>query len=170
MTSRTLIATVCCFITIGSFLLAEDTDATATTSEPESFILESKETRILHKLLEMEDEELASLRQTIEHIEKMSPEERARLRTRIGVIHRMPPEKVDRLRRKFRAIPEEQRDAMRTRWMEMSPEEHAELRSKLKEMTPEERQAFLLERGLLPPHPRRHHKVGRSENLEGKNL
>ena len=156
MKSRTYIALFCCFFCAAGFLLAEDAEE-AITEQPEDLIRASKETRILHRLLEMDDEELAQLRQTIDRIEKMSPEEKDELRNRIGAIHRMSPGKVDRLREKFKAIPKEQREAMRTRWMEMGPEEHAELHSRLKSMTAEERMALLKEKGfLLPPLPEQH--------------
>lgn len=149
MKQNTFITTFCCLLIAVSSLLAEETDYAA--SEPESPIHVSKETRVLHHLLQMEDHELTKLRQTIERIEKMSPEEKVELRRHIGALNRMPPERVEAMRKKFKAIPREQREAMRTRWMEMSPEERAELRAELREMTPEERHAFMKEKGFLPP-------------------
>ena len=157
MKLRTYITLFCCFFCVAGFLLAEDAEETI-AEQPEDAIRASKETRVLHRLLEMDDEELTQLRQTIDRIEKMSPEEKDELRKRIGAIHRMPPGKVDRLRKRFRAIPKEQRDAMHARWMEMSPEEHLELRSRLESMTIEERTALLKEKGFLPPLPPRHHE------------
>jgi hypothetical protein len=165
MKSYKIITTFCCLLSTASFLLAEDVEK-AISQEPESIIQAGKETRILHRLLEMDNEELTQLRQTIERIEKMSPEEKDQLRTRISAIQQMAPDRVDRLREKFKAIPLEQRNEMHARWMEMGPEEHAELHAKLKSMTLEERQAFLEEKGFLPPHPLRAHKKTLFEDLE----
>lgn len=150
------IFTFCCSLFAVSSLLASNVAGEATT-EPEN-IHSSKETRVLDRLLQMDDRELARLRQTIERIEKMSAEEKAELRKRIGAIHRMPPERVAALRKKFKAIPREQRKAIRDRWMEMSPEERTELRLELRKMAPKERQAFLKEKGILPPPPKKHKK------------
>lgn len=156
MKSSTSTLLLYCLLAAVSSLLADDHADTKTVAAPEA-IHSSKETRMLYRLLQMEDHELTKLRQTIERIEKMPPEERAELRERIGTIHRMPPEHVDAMRKRFKAIPREQREAMHTRWMEMSMEERAELRSELREMPPEERRDFLEKKGLLPPlpHPRK---------------
>ena len=151
MKTRTVIATVVSLLATVCFLAAKDTDRDFPILENRVHI--NKETRILHKLLSMDDAELAKLRQTVERIEKMSPEERAQLRARIGEFSTMPPEAVERLRKNFRAIPKEQREAMRARWMEMSPQERAEQRARVRAMSPEEREIFFEERGFLPPLP-----------------
>lgn len=116
------------------------------------------ETRLLQQLLKMEDQQLANLRQTIEHIEQMTPEEKAQMRGRIGTIRKMPPEKVAAMRKQYKDIPKEEREAMRDRWLQMSPEARAEWREKLRSMSREERQAAFKEQGFLPPPPHRDRK------------
>lgn len=123
--------------------------------------------RLLQHLLQMDDAQLANIRQTVERIEKMPPEERTKMRERIGKMQNMPPEKVEAMRAKFKAIPPEQRDAMRQRWMEMPHEERKEWRSKLKAMTPEERKAAFEEQGFLAPPPNRDKKGPRASKNMG---
>ncbi len=116
------------------------------------------ETRLLQHLLEMDSQQLAQLRQTIERIEQMEPEEKERLRNKIGKMHDMPPERIDAMRKKYEAIPEEKRAEMRKRWSEMAPEERRALRDKFKAMSPEEREAALEENGFIPLPPRKDRK------------
>ena len=116
------------------------------------------EARILSHLLELDDEQLGKLRQTIERIEKMSPEERSALRRHIRKMDDMDSEKVDAIRRRFEKIPQETRDAMRQRWLEMTPEERHAWRTRLRGMSPEERQRVLREQGFLPMGTHRHSK------------
>lgn len=115
------------------------------------------ETRMLQHLLQMETEDLANLRQTIERIERMTPEEKKLLRERIGKLDEMKPERVEAMRERFEAIPKETRDAMRQRWLDLSPEERQEWRKKLREMSPEERHEVLNKEGFLPV-PGKEHK------------
>lgn len=128
------------------------------------------ETRLLQHLLQMNDAELANLRQTVQRIEKMSPQEKAQLRERIGKFANMAPGKVVAMRQKFEAIPKEQREAMIQRWMEMSPEERAEWRVQLNEMSPAERKILYEEEGFMLP-PRYNRKKGpRAKRPDGKGL
>lgn len=110
-----------------------------------------RESRMLMHLLEMEDAELAKLRQTVERIEAMSPKERSTMRQRLGKLQKMDPERREALRERFEAIPKEKREAMRKKWMEMSPEERREWRKKLREMSLEERADAIDNAGIMPP-------------------
>ena len=125
------------------------------------------ESRLLQHLLQMDDEQLSNIRQTVERIEKMPPEERKKMRERIGKMQEMPPEKVEAMREKFKAIPPEQRDAMRQRWMDMPHEERMEWRNKLKNMSPEERKAAFEDEGFLAPPPNRDKKGPRASKNMG---
>ncbi|CAA6677896.1 MULTISPECIES: DUF3106 domain-containing protein [unclassified Lentimonas] len=122
------------------------------------------ESRLLLHLLEMDDAQLASIRQTVERIEKMPPEERQKMRERIGKMRDMPPEKVEAMREKFKAIPQEQREAMRERWMSMTHEERNEWRDKLKRMSREDRNAVFEEQGFLAPPTIRDKNGSRAQN------
>lgn len=93
--------------------------------------------RMLARLLEMDDTELASLRGTIEKIEAMSPEQKKVLRQRIRRLETMDPHRVEAMRKKLDDMPEDQREAMRRRWMEMTPEERHEWRQKHRERRPD---------------------------------
>jgi len=126
------------------------------------------ESRLLQHLLEMDDQQLSNIRQTIERIEKMPPEERQKMREHIGKMRNMPPEKVEAMRERFKAIPQEKREAMRERWMNMTPEERMEWRDKLKDMSPEDRKALFEEQGFLAPRQNRAPKGPRISN--GKEL
>ncbi len=108
------------------------------------------ETRMLHHLLQMEQEELVKLRQTIERIEQMTPEEKELLSERIGRLEKMKPGKVEAMRQHFKAIDPEVRDAMRQRWLEMTPEARQQWRQKLRKMPPEARAKVFEEHGFLP--------------------
>lgn len=114
-----------------------------------------QETRMLHHLLQVPDEDLAALRQTIERIEQMSPEEKAQLRERIGKLEKMPPERIEAMRERFEAIDPEIRETMRRRWMEMTPAARREWRDKLRTMSHEERAQVFEEQGFLPAPGRR---------------
>lgn len=126
------------------------------------------ETRMLRHLLEMQPEELAALRQTIERIERMSSEEKIQLRERLGKLEKMAPEHIDAMRKRFQSIAPETREAMRQRWLEMTPETRSEWRQKLRTMSREERAQVFEEQGFLPipgngPKPSR---PARSESSE----
>ena len=108
------------------------------------------ETRMLHHLLKMEQQELTALRQTIERIERMTPEEKALLRERISKLDKMKPERLEAMRKHFDAIDPETRDAMHQRWLEMSSEERRNWRKKLRDTTVEERINLFKEQGFLP--------------------
>jgi hypothetical protein len=154
-TFTVITAIFCLAITSVGMAGQEPTD---TPRPPEEQRGSGGETRLLQHLLQMDAQQLADLRQTIERIEKMSPEERAQLSERIGKIHDMPPGKIDAMRKKYEAIPEEQREAMRKRWMEMNNTERSEWRKKLRKMTDEERQAIFEEQEFMPPPPPRDKK------------
>jgi|GEM_PF-700153 len=126
------------------------------------------ESRLLQHLLEMDDAQLTSIRQTIERIEKMSPEEKQKMRERIGKMHDMPSGNVEAMRQKFKKIPQEQREAMRERWIEMTPEERAQWRDKLRSLSPEERKAVFEEQGFRAPHPKRDKKGPNSKRPDSK--
>lgn len=117
----------------------------------------SHESRMLQHLLEMDDAQLAKLRETIEHIEKMPPEEKANMRQRLQKMNRLPPEQVEQMRQRVQQIPKEQRDAMRQRWAELSDEERTQWRERFRQMSPEERREAIQEKGFRPPPP---HKQG----------
>ena len=53
------------------------------SQKPEPINRGNQETRTLHKLLKMPEQELSALRQTIERIEAMDSEEKERMRVRI---------------------------------------------------------------------------------------
>ena len=110
----------------------------------------NQETRMLHKLLKMPEQELSALRQTIVRIEAMDPEEKERMRWRIGKLEQMQPERVNALRERFKAIDPETRAAMRKRWMEMAPELQRDWRDRLRDMAPEKRAEVFDEQGFLP--------------------
>ena len=156
MKTTTLIASLCYLLITATYAVGQSAPDTRPEGAPPRG--SSGESRILQHLLQMDDEGLANLHQTIERIQKMSPQEKAQLRERIGKIDRMAPEKVAAMRKKYEAIPREQREAMRERWMAMSPEEHKEWRQKLKKMSPAERKAVFEAQGFLAPHPHRDKK------------
>ena len=166
MKTTTLIASLCCLLITATVAVGQEDVRSAPPEAREHGGRSGGETRILHHLLQMDDQGLANLRQTIERIENMSPEEKAQLRDRIGKIDKMPPEKVDAMRKKYEAIPKEQREAMRKRWMEMSPEERKEWREKLRSMSHEERAAVFEEQGFMAPRPK-HDKKGPRQNHPG---
>ena len=120
------------------------------SQKPEPRSWGNQETRMLHNLLKMPDQDLSALRQTIERIESMDAEEKERMRVRIGKLEQMTPERVDALRERFKAIDPETRAAMRDRWIEMAPEVQRKWRDKLRDMTPEERAEVFEEEGFLP--------------------
>lgn len=167
MKTTTLIASFCCLLIAVTSAVGQDAPRGA---RPEGTQQRGSggETRILQHLLQMNDQELVNLRQTIERIEKMSPKEKAQLRERIGKIHNMPPEKIDAMRKKFKAIPKEQREAMRERWMGLSPEERAEWREKLRNMPPEERKTVFEEQGFMAPPPHKNKKGPHLKRPEGR--
>ncbi len=151
MKTTTLIASLCCLLIAATSAVGQDTNKAQPDAKHRG--APGGETRLLQHLLQMDDQELANLRQTVERIEKMTPEEKAQLRERIGKFHKMPPEKVAAMRKKYESIPKEQRAAMRKRWMEMSPEERAEWREKLRNMSHAERTAIFEEQGFMAPPP-----------------
>lgn len=156
MKTTTLLSLICCaLIASASGLAAAGPDAQPQQrpGPPHGDQRHGDETRLLQHLLEMDDSQLANLRQTIERIEKMPPEEKARLRERIGKMHKMDPEHIEAIREQYEAIPKAQREAMRHRWTSMTAEERAEWRQKLREMSPEEREAVFEEQGFMPPQP-----------------
>lgn len=157
MKTTRLIASLCCLLIVATNAVGQDARNTRPEGAPQQRG-SGGETRILQHLLQMNDEQLVNLRQTIERIEKMSPEEKTQLREHIGRIHKMSPGKVDEMRKKFEAIPQEQREAMRERWMGLSPEERAEWREKLRSMPPEERKAVFQEQGFMAPRPHKNKK------------
>jgi hypothetical protein len=108
------------------------------------------ETRMLHHLLEMDQEDLTALRKTIERIERMTPEEKTLLRERINKLETMKPERLEIMRKHFDAIDPEVRDAMHQRWLEMSSDERRSWRKKLHDIPEEERINLLTEQGFLP--------------------
>jgi hypothetical protein len=124
------------------------------------------DTRLLQHLLEMDNDELANLRATVERIEKMPKEERDLLKSRIGKLKQMTPERIEAMHEKYRAIPEETREAMRSRWMKMSTEERSEWRQKLRSMSPVDRSAVFEKEGFLPA---RNRGTGKSGQPNGEN-
>ena len=132
------------------FLLCALSLWSQSSQKPEPRSWGDQETRMLHNLLKMPDQDLSALRQTIERIEAMDAEEKERLRGRIGRLEQMTPERVDALRERFKAIDPETRAPMRDRWMEMAPEVQRDWRDKLRNMTPEERADVFEEEGFLP--------------------
>lgn len=118
--------------------------------KPEPINRGNQETRTLHKLLKMPEQELSALRQTIQRIEDMDPEEKERMRERIGKLEQMQPERVNALRERFKAIDPATRAVMRKRWMEMAPELQRDWRDRLRDMTPEQRAEVFDEQGFLP--------------------
>ena len=118
--------------------------------KPEPVNRGNQETRTLHKLLKMPEQELSALRQTIERIESMNSKEKERMRERIGKLEQMQPERVNALRERFKAIDPATRAAMRKRWMEMAPELQRDWRDRLRDMAPEQRAEVFNEQGFLP--------------------
>lgn len=108
------------------------------------------ETRMLHHLLQMEQDDLTALRKTIERIERMTPEEKTLLRERINKLEKMKPERLEIMRKHFDAIDPKVRDAMHQRWLEMTSEERRNWRKKLHEIPEEERINLFKEQGFLP--------------------
>ena len=150
MNTHRLLSLLCCMLlTATSSVCPAATSPQATPEQPDK---PHTETRLLQQLLQMEDQQLTNLRQTIEHIEQMTPEAKAQMRGRIGTIRKMPPEKVAAMRKQYKDLPKEQRQAMHDRWLQMSPDARAEWREKLRSMSREERQAVLKAQGFLPPH------------------
>jgi hypothetical protein len=132
------------------FLFCALTLWSQSSQKPEPVSQGNQETRTLHKLLKMPEQELSALRLTIERIEAMDPEEKERMRGRIGKLDQLPPERLNALRERFKAIDPETRAAMRKRWMEMAPELQRDWRDRLRDMTPEERAEVFDEQGFLP--------------------
>jgi hypothetical protein len=165
MKTTTLITSLCCILIAVTSAVGQEDRATARPEAPQQRGA-GGETRILQHLLQMDDQELVNLRQTIERIEKMPPEEKEKLRERIGKIDKMPPEQVDAMRKKYESIPNEQREAMRERWMGMSAEERTQWREKLRNMSHEERAAVFEEQGFMAPRPK-HDKKGPRKNRPG---
>ena len=164
MKQNILIRTLCYLLLPLSSLFANEMINPA--NEAENFRPTGKEVRMLHKLLELDDHELAKLRQTIERIERMSPEERDQLRERIVKIQRMPPERVAAMRRNFKTLPKEEREAMRNHFMQIGPKEHAELRPRPRPMRCNECQALLREERLALPPPFKDNPAPSSDTVE----
>jgi hypothetical protein len=156
MKTTSLIKLICgLLLSVGTSSYAESDVNVSPPPKPHQPGDRPDETRLLQHLLQMEDYELANLRQTIQRIEKMSAEEKAHLHERIGKMHKMDPERIQAMREKYEAIPKEQREAMRQRWLAMTPEQRLEWRKKLKQMPPDEREAVLEELGFMPAPPRK---------------
>jgi hypothetical protein len=132
------------------FLFCALTLWSQSSQKPEPVSQGNQETRTLHKLLKMPEQELSALRLTIERIEAMDPEEKERMRGRIGKLDQLPPERLNALRERFKAIDPETRAAMRKRWMEMAPELQRDWRDRLRDMAPEKRAEVFDEQGFLP--------------------
>ena len=143
--------------------------AAGNQSEPRNGLQKGHQTRLLQHLLEMDDQELSGLRQTIERIEKMEPEEKEQLRKKIGRMHKMDPQQVDKMREKYQSIPEATRREMRKRWTEMSPKERAEWRKKLSAMSPEDRTQLFEQEGFLPIHRKPNMQNGGNRTNQGLN-
>jgi hypothetical protein len=156
MKTRSLITLICgllFIISVGTSSYAESDVDVSPRPKPHQPGDQPYETGLLQRLLQMEDNELAKLRQTIQRIEKMSAEEKAHLHERIGKMHEMDPKRIQAMREKYEAIPKEQREAMRQRWLAMTPQQRLEWRKKLKQMSPYERKAVFGELGFMPTPP-----------------
>lgn len=125
----------------------------------------SNESRMLQHLIEMDDAQLAKLRQTIEHIEKMSPEEKANMRERLKKMNKMDPGKVDEMRKRYKEIPQDEREAMRKRWMDTSPEEREAMRARWSELSEEERKEWRDKLRQMSPEERKKPSRNRASYL-----
>lgn len=151
---KTRIFLICLALLGTASLRAMETESSGNPSD-------TRETRILQRLLQMESGELAQLRQTIERIEQMTPEEKERMRARIGQLEKMPPGQGRALRDFYRNLPEVERERMRQNWRRMPREERWEWHQKLRGMGHEDRVRIFKENDFLTV-PRAAHKARKS--------
>lgn len=98
---------------------------------------------LLARLLEMDADQLAQLRQTIERVENMTPAEKERAQARVKRVQKLPPERVKAMRERYQSIPAEKRAQMRQRLNQMTPEEREAWREKMRATSPEKRRQMM---------------------------
>ncbi|MDR2512630.1 MAG: DUF3106 domain-containing protein [Puniceicoccales bacterium] len=95
--------------------------------------LSRDEIRTLIRIVNMPPDRLASLRQSLEHLEKMTPEERQQLRKKLEALRSSP------------TLPPPQTNPLLHYWASLPPEKALDEKERFRNMTREERRAYVAE-------------------------
>lgn len=99
----------------------------------------SSQLAAIEHILQLNQDELTALRQTLDRIASLTPEQHAALLQRVHEFRKMSERERRRIIAEYRELPQEERRLLRAYWHNLSPEKAQQTRDQLRRMSQQQR-------------------------------